>query len=115
MKAPLMPVSWGELIDKITILEIKGTELSAPEALVNVKRELECLLSQCELIILSNSELHLLKAELIAVNRKLWQIEDDNRDKEQHQEFDRVFIELDASINLISDVVRTRLRGASDF
>lgn len=94
MNTPLIPVSWGELIDKITILEIKADHISSSEALANVNNELKILWSECQQIVLEMSDLKLLKQELSEVNKALWKIEDDIRDKERYQAFDEVFIQL---------------------
>ena len=91
--APSVKVSWGELIDKITILEIKERRLSSPAAVANVKRELAAL----------NEALHALhppaafaglKQDLAAINESLWEIEDRIRAKEAAGVFDGEFVEL---------------------
>ena len=85
IKTPLTPISWGELLDKITILEIKQAHISAPVALSNVRKELHYL----NAIIQDTPELPAavfdLKSNLLGVNQKLWQVEDDIRDKESQQ------------------------------
>ena len=91
----LAPISLGELIDKITILEIKTQHLQGT-ALENVKKELETLE-----ITLQNLQLNIdakLIRRLKEVNEDLWQIEDDIRDKEQHKKFDEDFIYLARSV-----------------
>jgi hypothetical protein len=91
---PRVPVAWGELIDKISILEIKVERLGASNALANARRELallsEILLAQAAL----PDELADLKAALNVVNRRLWDIEDAIRRKEAAGSFDAQFIEL---------------------
>ena len=75
--APLVPISWGELVDKITILEIKVERLTPPDAARHVERELGLL--RGVLATLGGDappELAGLAAELAAVNRRLWDIED---------------------------------------
>jgi hypothetical protein len=94
MKAPMIPVSWGELIDKITILEIKVEKLSAPEAVANVKKELNRLLLECPRNILSRKDIEQLKYQLLTVNQALWKTEDEIRDKEREKAFDEYFIKL---------------------
>jgi 3-methyladenine DNA glycosylase/8-oxoguanine DNA glycosylase len=91
-------VSWGEVIDKITILEIKSEKLTAPEALANVRTELALLAEVARDPLAQNSRLAELKAQLQTVNQALWDIEDDIREKEARQEFDEGFIALARSV-----------------
>ena len=87
----LVPVSLGEIIDKITILEIKKTHMAGLKR-KNVLKELKLLLN-----ILKSKELEVninLINELKAINNSLWEIEDQIRIKERNQEFDQEFIEL---------------------
>ena len=108
-KTPLTPISWGELIDKITILEIKSVKITSPEALGKVSIELYYL----EKIVLANAGLSELisdlKLQLSEVNKMLWQIEDDIRDKESKIEFDDAFIELARMVYKLNDK-RSRLK-----
>ena len=93
-RQPSIPVSWGELIDKITILEIKSERLRSRAALANVQRELAQLLpiaSEAESL---EPKLGSLRAELKRVNETLWGIEDDIRAKEAANAFDADFIAL---------------------
>ncbi len=90
--SPLVPISWGELFDKITILEIKSDKLTSREALANVRHELASLAAIADKA--RHPGLGSLKAELRAVNEKLWQIEDDIRAKEAAKVFDDGFIAL---------------------
>ena len=102
MKTPYIPISWGELIDKITILEIKELKISAKNAQENIKKELVYLLD----IVNSNNlpiEVQSLKNELKNVNLKLWDVEDSIREKELASEFDQVFIELARSVYRLND------------
>jgi hypothetical protein len=95
-KAPLIPVSWGEVFDKITILEIKASRLSGPDALANVRKELQ-LLKTCSDFD-KTSELTALISELKAVNLRLWDIEDLIREEERKGEFGESFISLARSV-----------------
>ena len=102
-QTPLVPISWGELIDKITILEIKEVKITSNNALDNIRKELGFLSD-----IVSNSKgvydaISLLKNELKEVNLKLWQVEDEIRDKEYSQEFDEKFISLARSVYRLND------------
>jgi 3-methyladenine DNA glycosylase/8-oxoguanine DNA glycosylase len=98
MTMPLVPVSWGEVIDKITILEIKRERLTGQAALANVRRELDLLSGVARDPLARTRGLADLKAQLQAVNQALWAIEDDIREKEARQEFDDGFIALARSV-----------------
>ncbi len=102
MNTPNAPVSWGELIDKITILEIKSRHLSNPAALANVSHELQ-LLSKIAEPAMTTSGIAELKAKLTQINQTLWTIEDDIRDKEAAKSFDDRFIELARSVYRTND------------
>ena len=96
----LAPVSLGELIDKITILEIKQVFMTGTK-LKNVDKELKLLKN---LIQDKNLEIDIdLKNNLKEVNKKLWKIEDKIRMKERKQEFDKDFIELARSVYKVND------------
>ncbi len=100
---PDAPVSWGELIDKITILEIKARRLTAPAALANVQRELAALRA-VEAQLTPDPELASLKAELTRVNTALWEIEDDIREKEAASDFGPAFVELARAVYRTNDL-----------
>ena len=91
---PSVPVSWGELLDKVTILEIKAARLTSQAALANVRRELEQLLPFAQQAEGMSPEIAGLKAELKRINETLWQIEDDIREKEAAKSFDAEFVRL---------------------
>lgn len=105
---PRAPVSWGELIDKITILEIKSVEISNEVARANVLKELR-LLQEIAGTHATDAEVVMLKQELKAVNLALWKIEDAIRDKERRQEFDDAFIALARSVYQRNDE-RSRIK-----
>jgi len=94
---PLVPVSWGEFTDKLTILEIKKEKIDNTAALVNINRELCYLLD-----ILDQhgylSDITELKQTLKSVNLKLWEVEDAVRKKTFDKEFDQEFINLAVSV-----------------
>ena len=98
MKTPEVPVSWGELIDKITILEIKAARLKNAAALANVNKELKLLAAQADAALKTSAELPALKQRLTKVNEALWEIEDKIREKEAGQEFDAGFVALARSV-----------------
>ena len=95
-------MSWGELLDKITILEIKAARISDPAARANVDREL-ALLREVAAPVLPQPGLAVLIDGLRRVNLDLWQIEDDIRAKEAAARFDEEFIALARSVYLKND------------
>jgi hypothetical protein len=94
---PHPPISWGELIDKITILEIKSVEIAREAGRANVIKELRLLQEIADGQAACNQISHL-KRELKDVNCALWMIENAIRDKERKREFDSKFIELARSV-----------------
>lgn len=90
---PHVPTSWGELIDKITILEIKVERLNSDAARANVARELG-LLRQIAGPTLARGDIEGLVARLKSLNQALWDIEDRIREHERSRTFDAGFIEL---------------------
>jgi hypothetical protein len=93
-----VPVSWGELVDKITILEIKMERIGAPDKRANVEAELTALIAVHDRQKPSPPALAALTEELRSVNRLLWDIEDEIRDCERRQDFGPRFIELARSV-----------------
>lgn len=100
---PSVPVSWGELIDKITILEIKAELLSSQSARENVKRELMRLMAIWEPVEVEHRDIAPLKDSLKRVNETMWQIEDDIREKEAQKCFDDEFIAFARAIYRTND------------
>ena len=101
----LVPISIGELIDKITILQIKKNNISDPEKLSNISKELgflENVVSDLS-IDYPDGELGLIGLELFKVNQDLWLIEDQIRDLERLKKFDREFIDLARSVYMKND------------
>ncbi|UPG93115.1 DUF6165 family protein [Luteibacter aegosomatissinici] len=97
------PVSYGELIDKITILQIKLQEIKDEAKLANVRNELELLETTWANHAASQTDIKDETARLLAVNQRLWKIEDDIRIKEKAQEFDNDFIQLARSVYFEND------------
>lgn len=95
-----IPVSLGELVDKITILQIKARHLQGP-GLAHVHQELELL--QQALQVMEVAMDPMLEAQLLEVNGELWQIEDAIRDQERKRCFDQQFIDLARSIYRTND------------
>jgi hypothetical protein len=103
MKDVLIPVSAGELLDKITILRIKAARMSDAQQLANVRRELALLESTWNEIGGATTELTAEEHALQGVNERLWDIEDRIRDKEARQLFDREFIDLARAVYVTND------------
>lgn len=95
---PQIPTSWGEVIDKITILEIKKEKLSGNSVINIVGKELALLTSCASSLMASHESLVLLKNSLRQINEALWEVEDFLREKERNKEFDERFIELARSV-----------------
>jgi len=100
---PTIEVSWGELIDKITILEIKEQRLTSPAAVANVRNELVALTRVLAGLVSPPAGLDALKRDLKAINEALWDIENRTRAKEAAKVFDQEFIELTRSVYLNND------------
>jgi hypothetical protein len=101
--APTIQISWGELIDKITILEIKVQRLRSKNSAANVHNELAALMSIAHDALSKGHELASLKKQLKSVNEDLWEIEDNIRAKEAAKSFDQEFIELARSVYMNND------------
>ncbi len=94
----LVEVPAGELIDKITILEIKNVRISDPAKLANIRKELATLVSARDRSIAPSAELDALTRELHTVNETLWDIEDAIRNCERNHDFTQRFIDLARSV-----------------
>ena len=103
MKDILVPISPGELLDKITILRIKSARMTDPGKLQNVRLELELLEKTWRDSGAAIPEVAADEAALQRVNEALWDIEDKIRDKELAGEFDAVFIELARAVYVTND------------
>lgn len=99
---PMVPVSWGELLDKITILQIKQERLDDAAKRANVTAELAALTAVAGTA-LADAALAAPLAALKAVNESLWVIEDRLRDKEAAGRFDADFIELARAVYFTND------------
>ena len=109
MNTPQVPISWGELFDKITILQIKLENLTSKPALENVEQELKKLQSISTQYCPKTVETTQLEGELWQINHQLWDIEDKIRDKESHNSFDDEFIQLARSVYITNDE-RSRIK-----
>ncbi|WP_295965255.1 DUF6165 family protein [uncultured Xanthomonas sp.] len=109
MSEILVPVSFGELLDKIAILQIKSERIEDPGKLTNVRAELSALEKTWMAHPAAGGDVARLRAELKAVNERLWVIEDEIRIKEKAQAFDEEFIKLARSVYYENDE-RARLK-----
>jgi hypothetical protein len=98
-----VPVSFGELIDKITILEIKAAQIRDAAKLANVRNELDALNQTWSSNAASRTDISDARGRLKNVNEDLWDIEDRIRLKEKAQAFDAEFIELARSVYFRND------------
>ena len=98
-----VPVSVGEVLDKITILQIKLSHISDVNKRVNIQNELDALLPLMAGDGFTTDEMQGLMAELKSVNQALWDIEDDIREKEAAKSFDAEFIELARAVYVTND------------
>ncbi len=98
-----VPVSPGEVLDKITILEIKSERMDDPEKVANVRVELKLLQDTWAANITDDDVIRDLHAQLKEINEALWEIEDDIRDKERVKEFDERFVELARAVYFTND------------
>ena len=96
-------ISAGELVDKITILEIKKEKITNKEKLIEIKKELDSLTNTFNKSIKKNINLETLTKELENVNLKLWDIEDKIRESEKKQGFGKEFIELARNVYKSND------------
>jgi len=103
MKQILIPVSVGELIDKITILEIKSEHIQEPEKQKNVRQELALLNEVWERSAFAPRDIRRHREALKSVNRALWDIEDEIRRKEAEGTFDESFVQLARSVYMQND------------
>ena len=103
MNEILIPISPGELLDKITILQIKAERIVDPAKVANVKTELDMLSKVWSEAVEVDAEITALTAELKSVNEALWEIEDDIRDEERGRRFGERFIELARAVYVTND------------
>ena len=103
MKEIQVPISPGELLDKITILQIKSERIDDPAKLANVNRELEMLTRVWEQSVDSGDEIEALAARLKSINEALWEIEDKIRDEERNKRFGERFVELARAVYVTND------------
>ena len=102
-KQLLIEISAGELIDKLTILEIKMSRIAEQEKIINVQTEYESLKSIWSTQIQSSDQIEFLTSKLKLINEKLWQIEDDIRQCERESNFGQKFIKLARNVYKCND------------
>jgi len=98
-----IPVSLGELLDKISILEIKNKKILDNTKLVNIKKELSGLRQVLESSNINLSEINDLYEELYKINLTLWDIEDSIRILEKNESFDQEFIDFARKVYITND------------
>ncbi|MCA1774030.1 MAG: DUF6165 family protein [Halomonas sp.] len=98
-----VPLSFGEVLDKITILEIKSERIKNAEKISNVRLDLDALNRIWEQEIQDPSRIADLRVQLKAVNEELWDIEDDIRAQEAKQDFGPQFVSLARSVYFTND------------
>lgn len=111
-----VPISWGELLDKISILEIKAERIAASDKLANVRRELARLVAIRDHGLPTDPLLDAAASELREVNLALWDIEDEIRDCERRQDFGPRFVELARSVYRSNDrraAIKQRINQAA--
>ena len=99
----LAEISAGELVDKITILEIKKKKIKDQEKLAEVDKELISLNNTFQKNISQNADLKNMIKDLKEINLKLWDIEDRKREAEKNKKFDNKFIELARNVYKLND------------
>ena len=103
MNKIIVEVSVGELLDKISILEIKKEKIKDPEKLRFIFNEHSILKDQLKKNVKSDKKLEKLFQELKEINAKLWIIEDDKRDCERNKDFGEKFVKLSRDVHFLND------------
>ena len=103
MNKIIVEVSVGELLDKISILEIKKEKIKDPEKLQFISNEHSILKDQLKKNIKPDDKLITLFQDLKEINAKLWVIEDDKRDCEKNKDFGEKFIKLSRDVHFLND------------
>ena len=103
MNKIIVEVSVGELLDKISILEIKKEKIKDPEKLKFISNELSILKDQLEKNVKSDDKLDKLFKNLKDINAKLWIIEDEKRECEKNKDFEEKFVKLSRDVHFLND------------
>jgi hypothetical protein len=112
MKLPFIPVSFGELFDKYTILQIKHMNIKDDTKLIFIQNEINYLTPFINTALDVNNITHILQ-ELTQINEQLWDIEDKIREKEHIKEFNQEFIDLARNVYITNDK-RNKLKRKID-
>ena len=103
MNKIIVEVSIGELLDKISILEIKKSKIKDPEKLRYISDECAILKDQLNANVKTNDKIEKLFQSLKEINIKLWTVEDDKRQCEKDKQFDERFIKLSRDVHFLND------------
>ena len=103
MNEILIPISPGELLDKITILQIKSERITDAAKVANVRTELGMLEKVWNEAVNDDEQIRALTSELKSINEALWEIEDDIRDEERNRRFGERFIKLARAVYVTND------------
>ena len=103
MNKILIEISVGELLDKISILEIKKDKIKDPEKLEYIRDELSILREEFKNNVKSDSKIDKLYQSLKIINLRLWTIEDDKRKCEKEKDFSENFIKLSRDVHILND------------
>ena len=103
MNKILVEVSVGELLDKISILEIKKEKIKDPDKLIYINDEHQILQEQYSLNVKNDIKLNELYQSLKIINSRLWTIEDDKRKCEKEKDFTENFIKLSRDVHILND------------
>jgi hypothetical protein len=110
-----VPISVGELVDKVTILEIKSEKIEDAGKRANIRRELEALTAVLRPLLAATPAIAPLKAELRTINETLWRIEDDIRDCERKRDFGAAFVALARAVYQTNDARAATKRKIDDL
>jgi hypothetical protein len=110
-----VPISVGELVDKVTILEIKFEKIEDAGKRANIRRELEALTAVLRPLLAATPAIAPLKAELRTINETLWRIEDDIRDCERKRDFGAAFVALARAVYQTNDARAATKRKIDDL
>jgi hypothetical protein len=108
---PQIPVSWGEILDKLSILEIKRSVVKCPQACLRIEDEYDLLIRVAGPVLNSRQDLTPLFSELRDINQSLWDVEDGIREKERLKDFGEGFVQLARSVYIFNDR-RTAIKRA---
>ena len=103
MNKIIVEISVGELLDKISILEIKKEKIKDPEKVKFISNEHSILKNQLDKNVKSDDKLNKLFQDLKEINAKLWVIEDNKRDCEKNKDFGDKFIKLSRDVHFLND------------